>query len=33
MRLLREFGDGKSCETTIKSFGWSYSDLEAPFAR
>ena len=32
-RLLHELEDSRSSETTIKSFGWSYADLEAPFAR
>ena len=31
-RLLHEL-DSRSFETSIKNFGWSYSDLEAPFAR
>jgi len=32
-RLLHELEESRSIETTIKSFGWSYADLEAPFAR
>jgi tetratricopeptide (TPR) repeat protein len=31
IRLLHELEDTKSAEETIKSFGWSYADLEAPF--
>jgi tetratricopeptide (TPR) repeat protein len=32
-RLLHEFEESRSFEATITSFGWSYADLEAPFAR
>jgi hypothetical protein len=30
-RLLHELEDSQSFETTLKSFGWSYADLEAAF--
>jgi tetratricopeptide (TPR) repeat protein len=33
IRLLHEFEQNRSAEATIASFGWSYADLEAPFAR
>jgi hypothetical protein len=33
IRLLHRLGDGQSFEDAIGSFGFSYSDLEAPFAR
>jgi hypothetical protein len=33
MRLLHQLGGGQSFEEAIGSFGFSYSDLEAPFAR
>src|SRR5207245_11193292 len=32
-RLLHELEDSQAYEATIKNFGWSYADLEAPFAR
>jgi tetratricopeptide (TPR) repeat protein len=32
-RLLHRVEDGRSFEDTIKNLGWSYADLEAPFAR
>ena len=32
-RLLHELEDSQASEATIKNFGWSYADLEAPFAR
>lgn len=33
MRLLHRLADGQSFEEAIKNFGFSYADLEAPFAR
>jgi hypothetical protein len=33
IRLLHQLGGGQSFEAAIGSFGFSYSDLEAPFAR
>ena len=32
-RLLHRLADGQSFEDAIPNFGFSYADLEAPFAR
>jgi hypothetical protein len=32
-RLLHRLADGQSFDGAIDSFGFSYADLEAPFAR
>jgi hypothetical protein len=33
MRLLHRLNDGQSFEEAIRNFGFSYADLEAPFAK
>jgi hypothetical protein len=33
IRLLHQLADGQRFEDAITSFGFSYADLEAPFAR
>jgi hypothetical protein len=33
IRLLHRLGDGESFREAIVNFGFSYADLEAPFAR